>query len=53
MGRPGVSADRLLTTLRGLDPPVIARIDDDQVVIDLRTIEPGEDEELIRLLVTL
>jgi len=53
IGRPGVSADRLLTTLRGLDPPVIARIDDDQVVIDLRTIEPGEDEELIRLLVTL
>ncbi len=53
IGRPGVSAEALVSRLRGLDPPIIARIADDRVAIDLRTIETGEDEELIRLLVTL
>ena len=43
---PGQSADALEARLRGLDPPVIARILDDRVVIDLRTIDPKEDEEL-------
>ena len=40
----GVSADALESRLRALDPPVIARIQDDRVVLDLRTIEPSEDE---------
>jgi L-seryl-tRNA(Ser) seleniumtransferase len=34
--------------LRQGDPPVIARIEGDQVVLDLRTIEPGADEALVR-----
>ena len=32
--------------LRAAKPPVIARIQDDRVVLDLRTVLPGEEEEL-------
>ncbi len=42
----GVSADALHSRLRTLDPPVIARIQDDRVVVDLRTIAPSDDEAL-------
>ena len=38
-----MSADRIEQHLRSLDPPVIARIQDDRVVLDLRTVLPGED----------
>ena len=34
--------------LRASDPPVIARIEDDRLVIDLRTVLPAEEEELLR-----
>jgi L-seryl-tRNA(Ser) seleniumtransferase len=47
---PGLSADRLEARLRALDPPIIARIQDDRVVIDLRTIAPEDDQELIQLM---
>ena len=46
--RPGCSAASLERRLRQGDPPVIARIEGDQVVLDLRTIEPGADEALVR-----
>jgi L-seryl-tRNA(Ser) seleniumtransferase len=36
--------------LRSLEPPVIARIEHDRVLIDLRTVLPGEDETLVSLL---
>ncbi len=36
--------------LRGLDPPVVARIEDDRVVLDLRTVLPEQDEVLATLL---
>jgi L-seryl-tRNA(Ser) seleniumtransferase len=42
-----LSADRLAAALRHADPPVIARIVDDRVVLDLRTVAPNEEEELI------
>jgi L-seryl-tRNA(Ser) seleniumtransferase len=45
-----VSADALESRLRALDPSVIARIQDGCVVLDLRTIEPSEDEALARTL---
>ena len=51
IGLAGWSADALEARLRALNPPIIARIADDRVVVDLRTIEPGEDEELIRLMI--
>jgi len=44
------SADRLLTALRALDPPVIARIEDNRVVLDLRTVVETDDERLAALL---
>ncbi len=40
------SATALLARLRRLDPPVIARIADDRVVLDLRTVQPDEDAPL-------
>ena len=45
-----VSADALESRLRALDPPVITRILDDRVVIDLRTVDPNDDRELASLL---
>jgi L-seryl-tRNA(Ser) seleniumtransferase len=32
--------------LREADPPAIARIEEDRLIIDLRTVLPGEEEEL-------
>jgi L-seryl-tRNA(Ser) seleniumtransferase len=45
--------DRLEERLRGLTPPVIARIENDRVVLDLRTVLPEQDELLLRLLLSL
>jgi L-seryl-tRNA(Ser) seleniumtransferase len=47
------SASSLLARLRLLDPPVIARIVDDCVVLDVRTVLPDEDEPLISALLGL
>jgi L-seryl-tRNA(Ser) seleniumtransferase len=47
--RPGWSADRLEAWLRERDMPVIARIQDDAVVLDLRTVAEGDDEYLAGL----
>ncbi|MEW6747394.1 MAG: L-seryl-tRNA(Sec) selenium transferase [Planctomycetota bacterium] len=41
---PGVTADELTRRLRDHEPPVIARIADDEVVIDMRTLLDGEAE---------
>jgi L-seryl-tRNA(Ser) seleniumtransferase len=46
IGVPGLSPDALEARLRGLDPPVIARIEDDRVLLDLRTVAVEDDEEL-------
>jgi L-seryl-tRNA(Ser) seleniumtransferase len=39
--------DRLAAALRTGAPPVIGRIDRDRVVLDLRTVEPARDDELV------
>jgi L-seryl-tRNA(Ser) seleniumtransferase len=40
-------APRLATALRTGDPCVVARIEDDAVLVDLRTVDPGADEALV------
>jgi L-seryl-tRNA(Ser) seleniumtransferase len=50
IARDGESPDRTERWLRSLDPPVIARIEHDRVVLDLRTVLPTEDDTLVSLL---
>jgi L-seryl-tRNA(Ser) seleniumtransferase len=50
MGREPLTAAALEARLRELSTPVIARIVDDTVVLDLRTIPPDADEQLAELL---
>lgn len=49
----GLSADELAARLRAGDPPVIARVEDGRVLLDLRTVFPEQDEALAALLATL
>ena len=42
----GRGAAALARRLRESDPPVIARIEDDAVLLDLRTVSPADDERL-------
>jgi L-seryl-tRNA(Ser) seleniumtransferase len=42
----GASPQRLLAALRGGSPAVIGRIVDDRVVLDLRTVEPADDDRV-------
>ena len=46
----GCSADRLEARLRVAAPPVIGRIERDEVVLDLRTVLPAEDDTLAAVL---
>jgi len=46
IARDGLTPDALEERLRSLTPPVIARIENDQVVFDLRTVFPHQDSEL-------
>ncbi len=46
----GSSAERTLAGLRQSEPSVIARIVDDRVVLDLRTILPRQQDTLVRVL---
>ena len=46
--KDGMSADQIEQHLRAQDPPVIARIENDRVVLDLRTVLPSEDNQLPR-----
>lgn len=50
LSRRDDSADEIEAHMRRLDPPLIARIEKDRVVLDLRTVPPEDDELLARLL---
>jgi L-seryl-tRNA(Ser) seleniumtransferase len=45
---PPGEADALAARLRQADPPVVARIEQDRVVLDPRTVMPDEDEAVVR-----
>jgi L-seryl-tRNA(Ser) seleniumtransferase len=46
LGVEGLSADQLSERLRGCDPPVIARVEEGRVLLDLRTVFPEQDGAL-------
>jgi len=48
----GLTPDALEERLRGLTPPVIARIERDRVLLDLRTVLPEQDDTLATLLIS-
>ena len=47
------TAAQLEAALRAGAPPVIARIQHDRVLLDLRTVDPGEDDVLARQLIAV
>jgi L-seryl-tRNA(Ser) seleniumtransferase len=46
----GESADDLAAHLRHADPPLIARVEQDRVLLDLRTVFPEQDEQALAAL---
>jgi len=50
---PDLSVTALERRLRSLDPPVIARIESDQLVLDLRTVLDDQDNTLADLLASI
>lgn len=47
---PGVSSQEAARRLREGDPPIVARREDDELVLDLRTVDPSEDVTLVAAL---
>ena len=46
----GLSADEISARLRAYDPPIIARVEDGRVLLDLRTVFPEQDEAIAQAL---
>jgi L-seryl-tRNA(Ser) seleniumtransferase len=46
----GMSAEELATRLRKNDPPIIARVEEGRVLLDLRTVFPAQDEQIAKAL---
>jgi L-seryl-tRNA(Ser) seleniumtransferase len=44
----GLSADELAAHLRLSNPPIITRVEDGRVLLDLRTVFPEQDEAVIQ-----
>jgi L-seryl-tRNA(Ser) seleniumtransferase len=45
-----LSADELAGRLRGSEPPIIARVDEGRVLLDLRTVFPAQDPAVVAAL---
>lgn len=48
-----LSTDEVATRLRGSDPPIVARVEEGHVLLDLRTVFPEQDEALVKALQVL
>ena len=48
-----LTADDLMEKFRQWQPPIVARVEDDRVLLDLRTVEPQQDETLLAALQSL
>jgi L-seryl-tRNA(Ser) seleniumtransferase len=46
----GLSADEISSSVRASDPPIIARVEEGRVLLDLRTVFPEQDDTLVRAL---
>jgi L-seryl-tRNA(Ser) seleniumtransferase len=46
----GMSADALLTRMRQAEVPIIGRVEDGRVLLDLRTVEPEQDVVIVAAL---
>ncbi|MFA4986126.1 MAG: L-seryl-tRNA(Sec) selenium transferase [Candidatus Brocadiia bacterium] len=53
IARKGMSAEELAEALRAADPPVFARVAEDHVILDLRTLLAGEEKLLIKALLAI
>jgi L-seryl-tRNA(Ser) seleniumtransferase len=51
--RPGLSTAHLEDQLRRADPPVVARIEADEILLDLRTVDEADDARIARALARL
>jgi len=49
----GISADELAANLRANDPPIVVRVDEGRVLVDLRTVLPEQDTILGKALASL
>jgi L-seryl-tRNA(Ser) seleniumtransferase len=48
-----LSAAEISSALRNSTPPIIVRIDDNRVLLDLRTVFPNQDDDVLAALLTL
>jgi L-seryl-tRNA(Ser) seleniumtransferase len=44
----GLSADEIAARLRAFNPPIIARVEEGRVLLDLRTVFPEQDEYIVQ-----
>ena len=49
----GLSADELAARLRAHNPPVIARVEEGRVLVDLRTVFEQEEPQVVRALLAV
>jgi L-seryl-tRNA(Ser) seleniumtransferase len=47
------TADQLSTKLRENDPPIVARVEDGRVLLDLRTVFPEQDVAIANALIRI
>jgi len=50
MTHQDLSADEFMKRLRESNPPIVARVEDGRVLLDLRTVFPEQDEVVVGVL---